>query len=76
MVEYGITDAYGETATEDTLAVVEHSLMLTGLLDGTDCHFRAVSSDGYRMVAVTAGSAFSTLELEPTGPQVMWWSMP
>ena len=51
--------------------MVEYSVMLTGLLDGTGYHFRAVSSDGYRMVAVTADSAFSTLELEPTGPQVI-----
>ena len=70
-VEYGLTDAYGQGTSEDTLAVVEHSVMLTGLLDGTTYHFSAHSRDGQGPDAFSPDSTFMTLELEPTGPPII-----
>jgi hypothetical protein len=70
-VEYGLTDEYGQETVEDTLAVVEHSVVLTGLLNGTSYHFRAHSRDGYGADASSPDSTFTTMELEPTGPPIM-----
>ncbi len=70
-VEYGLTDGYGQETSEDTLAVVEHSVMLTGLLDGTAHHFRVHSRDGYGPDASSPDSTFTTMELEPTGPPII-----
>ncbi len=70
-VEYGLTDEYGQETAEDTLAVVEHSVVLTGLLNGTSYHFRAHSRDGYGADASSPDSTFTTLDLEPTGPPIM-----
>jgi len=70
-VEYGLTDGYGQESSEDTLAVVEHSVMLTGLIDGTPYHFRVHSRDGYGQDAFSSDSTFTTMELEPTGPPII-----
>ena len=70
-VEYGLTDEYGQETAEDTLAVVEHSVVLTGLLNGTSYHFRAHSRDGYGANASSPDSTFTTMELEPTGPPII-----
>ena len=70
-VEYGLTDGYGQESSEDTLAVLEHSVMLTGLSDGTSYHFRAHSRDGYGLDASSPDSTFTTMELEPTGPPII-----
>jgi len=70
-VEYGLTDAYGQGTSEDTLAVVEHSVMLTGLLDGTPYHFRVHSREGDGPEASSPDSTFTTMELEPTGPPII-----
>ena len=70
-VKYGLTDEYGQETTEDTLAVVEHSVVLTGLLNGTLYHFRAHSRDGYGGDASSPDSTFTTMELEPTGPPII-----
>lgn len=70
-VEYGLTAEYGQETPEDTLAVVEHSVMLTGLLDGTPYHFRVHSRDGEGSDAFSPDSTFTTMELEPTGPPII-----
>ncbi len=71
-IEYGLTDQYGQETAEDTLAVVEHSMMLIGLLDGTPYHFRVHSRDGYGQDAFSPDSTFTTMELEPTGPPIIY----
>jgi hypothetical protein len=70
-VEYGLTDEYGQETAEDTLAVIEHSVVLTGLLNGTSYHFRVHSRDGYGANASSPDSTFTTMELEPTGPPII-----
>ena len=70
-VEYGLTDEYGQETAEDTLAVVEHSVLLTGLLNGESYHFRVHSRDGYGAEASSPDSTFTTLDLEPTGPPII-----
>ena len=70
-IEYGLTDGYGLETAEDTLAVIEHSVMLTGLLDGTPYHFFVHSRDGHGQDASSPDSTFTTMELEPTGPPII-----
>ena len=70
-VEYGLTDEYGQETAEDTLAVVEHSVLLTGLLNGASYHFRVHSRDGYGSEVSSPDSTFTTLDLEPTGPPII-----
>lgn len=70
-VEYGLTDEYGQETAEDTLAVVEHSVLLTGLLNGESYHFRVHSRDAYGSQVSSPDSTFATLDLEPTGPPII-----
>ncbi len=70
-VEYGLTAAYGQQTPEDTQPVVEHSVMLTGLLEGTPYHFSVLSRDGYGLEASSTDSTFATMDVEPTGPPVI-----
>jgi len=71
LVEYGLTDAYGMSSDEDTLAYTSHSVTLTGLLDGATYHFRVLSSDALGFDAASNDSTFTTLEVEPTGPPII-----
>ena len=70
-VEYGLTGGYGLSTTEDVQTVVEHAVLLSGLLDGTLYHFRAHSRDGYGLDASSPDSTFTTMDLEPTGPPII-----
>ncbi|MFH1689251.1 MAG: fibronectin type III domain-containing protein [Candidatus Eisenbacteria bacterium] len=70
-VEYGLTGGYGQETTEDIQTVVDHSVTLTGLLDGTPYHFRVHSSDGDGLEASSPDSTFTTMDIEPTGPPII-----
>lgn len=67
-VEYGETEAYGDSTSSGTGFVTEHSATLSGLAEGTLHHFRVKSVDEDGHSGSSPDSTFSTLEGEPTGP--------
>jgi len=70
-VEYGITDSYGEETLEDDNPVLGHTVTLTGLLEGTEYHYRVVSRDAYDVTALSPDDTFTTHDPEPTGPPII-----
>jgi hypothetical protein len=71
-VLYGLTSAYGLETPVDEELVSEHSVTLSGLVDGELYHFRVLSEDAYGSQAGSVDATFETLELGPTGPPMMW----
>lgn len=59
VVEYGITTAYGSTASDATMTLA-HSLGLSGLTASTVYHFRVKSSDAAGNTAASADNTFTT----------------
>ncbi len=45
-VEFGLTPTLGSRTAEDTAPLAEHTVLLSGLLPGTDYYFAAVSRSG------------------------------
>jgi len=74
-VEYGPSSGYGslqpatpadDPATGQSLGVIDHSVVLTGLQPNTTYHYRVKSKDKAGNLAVSGDKTFITLASEPT----------
>ncbi|GEM_PF-382678 len=67
-IDYGANTNYGSFTTLDTRLVTSHSQDLTGLLPGTQYHYRVKSRDAAGNLAVSTDRTFTTpaLNLPPT----------
>lgn len=59
VVEYGLTDTYGSTASSASLTAA-HSLALSGLTAGTTYHYRVSSTDASDNTATSDDATFTT----------------
>lgn len=57
-IEYGKTSSYGSAGTE-TVATAKHSIKFTGLVPGTEYHYRVQSLDESALVGYDRSSAYS-----------------
>jgi len=57
--EFGLTSQYGDAVADPGL-VLQHELLLTGLLPGTEYHFNARSETSMGLTAQTGDSVFTT----------------
>ncbi len=64
IVQYGITDSYGNTVSNGSL-VLSHGIDLTGLTPNTLYRFRVTSADQYGNSATSADYTFTTLPWPP-----------
>jgi phosphodiesterase/alkaline phosphatase D-like protein len=60
-VEFGVTAAYGSTSPLDAAAVTSHSVTLSGLVTGTQYHYRVRSRDPGGLLAVSGDFTFTLL---------------
>ncbi|MDZ7266873.1 MAG: FG-GAP-like repeat-containing protein [candidate division KSB1 bacterium] len=65
-VEYGLTTAYGNLSTLDTLLVTGHHVTLSNLQAGTRYHYRVRSRDAAGNLALSADSTFITAARDTT----------
>ena len=67
-VEYGKTETYGSTTTEDTNLTINHSVTLTELDDNTTYNFRVMSKDaGGNGATSPTNQTFKTISSIPVG---------
>jgi hypothetical protein len=59
-VEYGLTEAYGQTAWKDPRQTTSHSVHLSGLLPNTPYYFRVKTVDGAAVTHTSLGDMFTT----------------
>lgn len=59
-VEYGLSTEYGSTLTSSIQPVIEHTVKLSGLIPGSQYHFRIIATDVAGNTS-TADSSFGTL---------------
>ena len=59
-VEYGTTTAYGNSAT-DSAMTTSHSIILSGLAQGTVYHYKVTSTNSHNLSASSGDSTFTTL---------------
>jgi YD repeat-containing protein len=72
-VEYGHTQAYGQSTTLNPAPVTAHSQGLSGLTSGTLYHYRVKSKDAYGNLAVSDDFTFTTAT-DTTPPTVTSFS--
>jgi len=74
-VEYGISATYGtlqpptpqdDPSTGESLGVIDHSVVLTGLQPDTTYHYKVKSKDKAGNIAISGDKTFTTLASEPT----------
>ena len=61
VVSYGETDSYASTATDSDF-VTSHSILLSGLIEGTEYHFQVGSTDQSSNQVFSSDDTFSTAE--------------
>jgi hypothetical protein len=64
VVHYGVTAAYGLTATAPAF-LTSHSVPLNDLTESTTYHFQVCSTDGANNTACSGDNTFTTLDLTP-----------
>src|SRR3990167_11220260 len=64
-VDYGLDEAYGESSSENTSLVTNHSVNLSGLTADTAYHYMVISSDGAGNEAVSEDNTFLTPLTDP-----------
>ena len=70
-VQYGKTEQYGSTTTENTNLSTSHTVKLTGLDDDTTYYFKVISKDASGNKATLAGDQpFTTESVIPVGYEV------
>jgi peroxiredoxin len=70
-VEYGETEEYGSTTTENTALSTTHNVTLTGLDDSTTYYFKVISKDASGNEATLADNQqFTTESIVPVGYEV------
>jgi hypothetical protein len=67
-VEYGPTAAYGSTTPLDSNMVMQHNVVLWGLLPQTMYHYRVRSADGAGNTTLSQDSTFETADPSDTAP--------
>ncbi len=71
-VEYGLTDGYGLIIAEDASYTINHSVIVTGLSQGTTYHFRVISKDSSANQSLSGDDVFTTEVFVPdTTPPVI-----
>jgi len=65
-VEYGRTTIYGTLTIEDALPVTSHSAVITGLIAGSEYHYRVISKDASNNETISADYTFTTLSAAGT----------
>jgi RHS repeat-associated protein len=70
-VEYGTTNAYGQSTTLDTTPVTAHSQGLSGLTPSTQYHYRVKSRDATGNLAFSVDHTFTTASPPDTTPPVI-----
>ncbi|MBK9317106.1 MAG: PQQ-dependent sugar dehydrogenase [Acidobacteria bacterium] len=71
LVEYGVTNAYGNSTVLNTALNTIHSATLSGLSAGTLYHYRVRSRDGSGNEAVSGDYVFMTTPLTDTTPPII-----
>lgn len=66
-VNYGATSGYGTASTSDSL-VTSHSIVLTGLSDGTLYHFNVGGADASGNISTSSDNTFTTVVADVTSP--------
>ena len=74
-VVYGLTSSYGSASALNSLAVLNHTVTLTGLTPSTTYHYQAKSRDIAGNPGVSADLTFRTAVAGTTG-DVNWTNMP
>lgn len=67
-VEYGLTASYGSSSALAGALVTSHSVVVTGLNQGTLYHFRVKSSDASANQAVSSDGTFTTVRPDTVPP--------
>jgi hypothetical protein len=70
-VEYGPDAGYGSSTAVLGEMVVEHQVVLDGLLENTLYHFRAISVDEFHVTAFSPDSTFTTMSSQQYGPPLL-----
>jgi len=65
-VEYGLTTAYGSTASLGTIMATTHGVTLPGLTANTTYHYRVISKDAAGNTATSGDFTFTTTGSTPT----------
>jgi hypothetical protein len=66
-VQYGLSESYGTSKTEDSQLVTSHSVDLTGLQGSTKYYYKVISKDEAGNEATSTGT-FNTLASDDTTP--------
>ena len=72
LVEFGLTEEYGSSATLGQNAVNSHSVDLTDLKPGKPYHYRVISKDDSNNQAVSADGTFTTAKSSGGMPAWAW----
>jgi hypothetical protein len=67
-IEYGLTDAYGSSTLLNSQLVINHSVIITGLIPQTTYYYRVKSKDGCGRESVLSGGTFTTAA-DTTSPE-------
>jgi predicted CXXCH cytochrome family protein len=73
LVEYGLSDRYGQYTSEDNALVKGHSKNVYELEIGKDYHYRVVSRDVFGNEAVSGDFHFSTEDVSPVKVSTEAW---
>ena len=73
-VEYGQTSSYGNMTVLADIApfVTVHTVLLSGLADLTNYHFRVISEDAETNSSTSGDNTFATTNGDTTSPEVLW----
>jgi hypothetical protein len=62
-IEYGLTTAYGQSTSLDTILTSLHTVTISGLLSNTTYHYRVKSTDGSSNLSTSSEHTFVTLAI-------------
>jgi len=74
-VDYGPSTTYGSTTVRSAAMVTSHAQGLTGLLSGTQYHFRVRSRDAAGNLSLSADQVFTTSTNAPAAGPSAWWRL-
>jgi hypothetical protein len=74
-VDYGPTTAYGTSTVRNGTMVTSHAQGLSGLVSGTQYHFRVRSRDAAGNQSVSADQVFTTSTNAPAAGPSAWWKL-
>ncbi|HZN04748.1 MAG TPA: LamG-like jellyroll fold domain-containing protein, partial [Candidatus Polarisedimenticolia bacterium] len=74
-VDYGPSAAYGSSTVRSAAYVTSHSQGLSGLLAGTQYHYRVRSRDAAGNLSLSADQTFTTSLDNPAVGMSAWWTL-